>query len=67
MQKIIIDTNVIVFSLIQRSYPFRIVYELLFEDKIGLCVSPALLAECRAEALKICKVPGICGKGQDGY
>jgi len=31
MQKIIIDTNVIVSSLIQRSYPFRIVYELLFE------------------------------------
>ena len=29
MQKIVIDTNVIVSSLIQRSYPFKIVYELL--------------------------------------
>jgi len=53
MQKIIIDTNVIVSSLIQRSYPFRIVYELLFEDKVGLCVSPALLAEYRIEAKAI--------------
>jgi len=47
MQKIIIDTNVIVSALIQKSYPFRIVYELLLEDKVSLCVSSALLAEYR--------------------
>ena len=29
MQKIVIDTNVIVSSLIQRSYPFKIVFKVL--------------------------------------
>ena len=45
MQKIIIDTNVIVSSLIQESYPHRIIYDLFIEDKIHLCISPPLLAE----------------------
>jgi putative PIN family toxin of toxin-antitoxin system len=45
MQKIIIDTNVIVSSLIQKSYPHRIIYDLFIEDKIRLCISPFLLAE----------------------
>ncbi|MDP1728079.1 MAG: putative toxin-antitoxin system toxin component, PIN family [Bacteroidota bacterium] len=45
MQKIVIDTNVFVSSLIQRSYPYRIIYELFIEDKFQLCISPALLVE----------------------
>ncbi|MDR1000798.1 MAG: putative toxin-antitoxin system toxin component, PIN family [Clostridiales bacterium] len=45
MHNIIIDTNVFVSSLIQKSYPFRIVYELLIEDKIQLCISEQLLHE----------------------
>lgn len=45
MQKIVIDTNVIVSALIQRNYPFFIIDELFFEDKIQLCVSAELLAE----------------------
>ena len=45
MQKIIIDTNVIVSSLIQRSYPYRIIFDLFIEDKIHLCISPQLMAE----------------------
>ena len=45
MQKIIIDTNVIVSSLIQTSYPYRIVYDLFFEDRISLYISTQLLAE----------------------
>jgi len=45
MQKIIIDTNVIVSSLIQKSYPYRIIFDLFIEDKICLCISPALMAE----------------------
>ncbi len=35
MQKIVIDTNVIVSSLIQRSYPYKIIYELLKQLMIG--------------------------------
>jgi putative PIN family toxin of toxin-antitoxin system len=45
MHSIIIDTNVFVSSLIQKSYPYRIVYELFIEDKIQLCISEKLLCE----------------------
>jgi len=45
MQKIIIDTNVLVSSLIQKSYPYKIIFDLFLEDKINLCVSSPLLKE----------------------
>jgi putative PIN family toxin of toxin-antitoxin system len=45
MQKVVIDTNVIVSSLIQRSYPHRIIYDLFVDDKFQMCVSDELLAE----------------------
>ncbi len=45
MQKVIIDTNVIVSSLIQNSYPYLIIYELFFEEKFHICVSEKLMAE----------------------
>jgi len=45
MQKIIIDTNIIVSSLIQKGYPYRIIYDLFIEDKVCLCISPPLMAE----------------------
>ncbi len=45
MQKIIVDTNVLVSSLIQRSYPYRIVFELLIDEKFTLCVSDDLMRE----------------------
>lgn len=45
MQKIVIDTNVIVSSLIQRNYPYKIIYELFIDDKFVLCVSEELISE----------------------
>lgn len=45
MQRIVIDTNVMVSALIQRSYPYRIIYDLFIDEKIQLCVSDELLAE----------------------
>ena len=45
MQRVIIDTNVVVSSLIQKSYPHRIIYDLLLEDKIIICISSQLMAE----------------------
>ncbi len=45
MQNIVIDTNVIVSSLIQRSYPYRILYGLFVDDKISVCVSEELMSE----------------------
>jgi|ERR1700733_5591428 len=45
MQKIVIDTNVIVSSIIQYGYPYKIISELFIEDKFQLCVSDNLMAE----------------------
>ena len=45
MQKVVIDTNVIVSALIQRGYPSRIINELFIENRIQLCVSDQLMAE----------------------
>ena len=45
MQKLIIDTNVMVSSLIQKSFPYQIVNELFIEDRVMLCVSENLMME----------------------
>jgi hypothetical protein len=45
MQKIVIDTNVFVSSLIQRGYPYLIVNDLFIDGKIELCISDDVLQE----------------------
>lgn len=45
MQRIVIDTNVIVSSFIQRGYPNLIIQDLFIEHKFELCLSEELLAE----------------------
>jgi uncharacterized protein len=45
MQRIVIDTNVIISSLIQKSYPYTIANEFFIDDKIEMCVSEELMAE----------------------
>ena len=45
MQKVVIDTNVMVSSLIQKNYPYKIIYFLFLANKIQLCVSNELLTE----------------------
>ena len=45
MQKVVIDTNVIVSSLIQRNYPYLIIQELFIEDKFDLCISEQVMSE----------------------
>ena len=45
MQKVIIDTNVLVSSLIQKSYPHHIVRGLFLSNKFKLCISESLFWE----------------------
>ena len=45
MQKIIIDTNVLVSALIQKSYPFLIINDLFTEQKTELCISDDIIRE----------------------
>ena len=45
MQKVIIDTNVIISALIQKNYPYHIIFDLFINDKISLQISPQLMTE----------------------
>lgn len=45
MQKIVVDTNVLVSALIQHGYPYRILVEIFSNDDIQLCLSNELFAE----------------------
>jgi putative PIN family toxin of toxin-antitoxin system len=45
MQKIICDTNIVVSSLIQRGYPYQIMYEHFIGGKVQFCISELLLQE----------------------
>lgn len=45
MQRIVIDTNILVSSIIQRGYSYQIINELFIEGKFKLCVSDELLVE----------------------
>lgn len=67
MQKNVIDTNVIVSSLIQRSYPYKIIYELFINDKFMLCVSEELMSEYYEvlSRTKFAKFPDFFGKAEN--
>ncbi len=45
MQKLILDTNVIVSALISSSIPARILYELVLTRKVEVCLSEEVFAE----------------------
>lgn len=45
MLKVIFDTNVLVSSLIQRSFPFLIIQFVIKTNEINLCISNSLLEE----------------------
>jgi uncharacterized protein len=43
--RIILDTNVLVFALIQRSYPYVVLDHILADTAFQLCLSAPLFAE----------------------
>lgn len=45
MQKLILDTNVIVSALISSSIPTKILYELVLTEKVETCLSEEVFAE----------------------
>ena len=45
MQKIVLDTNVVVASLISNGIPFKIINELAFENKVTVCISGPIFDE----------------------
>ena len=47
MQRIVLDTNVVVSALIQKSYPHYIVFDCVLQRQMQLCLSEALLSEYR--------------------
>jgi putative PIN family toxin of toxin-antitoxin system len=63
MQKVILDTNIIVSSLITKSYPHYIVFEHVLDGYVQMCLSAALLDEyCEVLARpKFSKIPHFTG------
>jgi hypothetical protein len=45
MQRIIIDTNVLISALIQKSYPNFILFHCILENRFEVCISEELLEE----------------------
>ena len=45
MQRIVLDTNVVVASLISNGIPFKIINELAFENKVTVCISGPIFEE----------------------
>ncbi len=45
MQKLILDTNVIVSALISNSFPNKILYELVLKNKVKICLSDDIYTE----------------------
>ena len=45
MQKVIIDTNVLISALIQRNYPNFILYNYVFDNLVEVCISDDLFKE----------------------
>jgi putative PIN family toxin of toxin-antitoxin system len=44
-QKIVIDTNILVSALIQKGFSFKIIYDLVLEKKVDLCLSDEVWRE----------------------
>ncbi len=45
MQRIVVDTNILISSLIQHGYPYLIINEFVIENNVLICVSNELIAE----------------------
>ncbi len=45
MQKLVIDTNVLISSLLGKSYPHKIIFDLVFTGRVQLFLSPDILKE----------------------
>lgn len=45
MHRIILDTNVVISSILGRSYPYLIVHRLVFESKVHLSLSNEVIHE----------------------
>lgn len=48
MHRIVIDTNVLISAALGKSYPYKIVYELIFEEKVLTFASDPILKEFKA-------------------
>jgi putative PIN family toxin of toxin-antitoxin system len=66
MQRIIVDTNVLISALIQRSYPNFIIYNYVLENLVKVCISEELFDEYLdvLNRPKFYKYPDFISKGE---
>lgn len=67
MNKIVLDTNVVISGILSKSYPYRILYELVAEQRVSLLLSSPVLAEYTAvlNRDKFSRVAGFKQKADD--
>lgn len=67
MQKIIIDTNVLVSALIQKSYPYFVVSGVFLDRNIEWCISEEVLKEYHnvLKRDKFSKYPGFTSRAEN--
>nr|NQU93851.1 putative toxin-antitoxin system toxin component, PIN family [Bacteroidota bacterium] len=67
MQKLIIDTNILVSALIQKSYPYLIVRDCVLNSKVQICISEPIFKEYMEvfERPKFAKYPDFVGKARE--
>ena len=67
MQKLVIDTNVLVSALIQESYPYLIVSLFCIDDDIQWCISDDVLTEYEdvLKRPKFSKYPGFAENAEN--
>ncbi|MCX6250282.1 MAG: putative toxin-antitoxin system toxin component, PIN family [Bacteroidetes bacterium] len=61
MPRVVIDTNIIVSALIQKSYPFLIIDDLFLNDLVEVCISEEVIEEYFAvlNRKKFLRYPGF--------
>ena len=64
MQKIVIDTNVIVSALIGSGYPAQIIFDLVLGKKVIICSSFEVYAEYVLHREKFAKYPEFVAKAE---
>ena len=61
MHRVVIDTNILISAALSKSYPYKIVYDLIFEERVMAFASDPILKEFQAviEYSKFKKYPNF--------
>jgi len=69
VHKLVIDTNIFISALLSKSYPYKVVNELILDRKVKIFTSFEILSEFQTvlNYLKFEKYPNLVSQGEDLY